>query len=337
MLKSFNLSDLNQPDITDIDFSFQQDNYDAAVRALDLCLIQEVSQPSTPGVFKLPKGTLGGGKETDSLDQVYFVVAQTGEGRIGNTNPFQILTASHEDAQGVLTMQNITRLDKDNTLGLLSEETFRAFMMVDFWNPIYSWRRGVLMQYVPAKISYDGEKKYDLESKFIAAVRASHHASEADSPEHQFLKSLKEDISSQRSRIWAYLHKASQKLKTSEGLTEHLTLAESRKRLYRPLPLDEFGYTLPYARKYRKNRPLEMTEEGTIQEVPDRGLEFLQSWLLTLSGYDPQILPASKNKNTGGDPGEIKALAKPCGQSNMQTQLARAGRCPALKGRENRS
>ena len=232
-------------------------------------------------------------------------------------------------------MQNITRLDNNDTLGLLSEKTFRAFMMVDFWNPIYSWRRGVLMQYVPATTTYDGAKKYDLEASCIAAVRASHYASDVNSPEHHFLKSLDEEISTQRSRIWAYLSKSSQKLKTSDGLTEHLTLAESRKRLYRPLPLDEFGYTLPYALKYDRKRPLEMTEDGTVQEIPDRGLNFLQSWLLTLAGYDPQILPASEDDDPRDREVKVEALAKmSCGQT---TRLARAGRCPAFKGRETRS
>ena len=275
----------------------------------------------------MPEGTLGGGKETDSFDQRYFVVAQTGEGRAGNTEPFQILTASHEDAQGVLTMQNITRLAKNETLGLLSEQTFRALMMVDFWNPIYSWRRGVLMQYVPAKIAYDGKQKYDLENSFITAIQASHHASELNSPEHHFLESLNEDLPSQRSRIWTYLNKSSQNLKTSHGLTEHLSLAESRKRLYRPLPLDEFGYTLPYALKYDRNRPLEMTEGGTVQEIPDRGLDFLQGWLSTLAGYDPRILPASEDADAIDIPRDTKGLVK----TKMQPGPARAGRCPALK------
>ena len=189
------------------------------------------------------------------------------------------------------------------------------------------------MQYVPAQTTYDGQKKYDLEASFIAAVRASPYASDASSPEHQFLASLTEELASQRSRIWAYLSKASQKLKTSDGLTEHLTLAESRKRLYRPLPLDEFGYTLPYALKYDRKKPLEMTEGGTIQEVPERGVEFLQGWLLTLSGYDPRILPASKD--AVGNSAQVTALAKPCGRSNMRIQLARGGRCPAFTGRGN--
>lgn len=232
-------------------------------------------------------------------------------------------------------MQNITRLDNNDTLGLLSEKTFRAFMMVDFWNPIYSWRRGVLMQYVPATTTYDGAKKYDLEASCIAAVRASHYASDVNSPEYHFLKSLDEDTSTQRSRIWAYLSKSSQKLKTSDGLTEHLTLAESRKRLYRPLPLDEFGYTLPYALKYDRKRPLEMTEDGTVQEIPDRGLNFLQSWLVTLAGYDPRILPTSEDDDPRGREVKVEAFAKM--SSAQTTRLARAGRCPAFKGRETRS
>ncbi|KAL8724854.1 MAG: hypothetical protein Q9166_007708 [cf. Caloplaca sp. 2 TL-2023] len=317
------------PDITDIDFSFSYENYDAAVHALGLCLIQEVGkETSTPGKIQLPEGTLGGGKETNAYHKRDFMVAQVGEGRPGETNPFHILTPSYEDAQGVLTMQNITRLGENEVLGLLSQEAFRAVMMVDFWNPIYSWRRGVLMQYIPTTVNFDGHKAYDFESSFIANIRKSPYASQEhpDNPENQFLQSLEADVTSQRSRIWAYLDKTTKRLKTSDGLTEHLTLAESRKRLYRPLPLDEFGYTLPYALEYNKKRPQEMTEQGDIQDVPQRGLDFLMKWLGTLSGYDPQVLPHPELDNgIAAQPGN---LAKSCGYTNMQSQLQRNGGCP---------
>lgn len=90
----------------------------------------------------------------------------------------------------MLTIQNITRLGDDATLGLIPEKAFRALMMVDFWNPVYSWRRGVLMQYLPQKTNYDGEKQYDLESSFTAAIRKSHYVNAAnkDSPESNFLE-----------------------------------------------------------------------------------------------------------------------------------------------------
>lgn len=129
-----------------------------------------------------------------------------------------------------------------------------------------------------------------------------------------------------RSPIWSYLDKTTKRLKNRGGLIDHLTLAESRKRLYRPLPLDEFGYTLPYALLYNKVGSQEMTEQGTIQNIPQRGLDFLKQWLTSLSGYDPQIIPAPHINSDNIL--EHSNLAKPCGYTNMQSQLNRGGGCP---------
>lgn len=71
-----------------------------------------------------------------------------------------------------------------------------------------------------------------------------------------------------------------------------MKLAESRRRIYRPLPLDEFGMTLPYALNLPTDwKLIEMKEDATVTEIPERGLKFLNGWTGTLHGYDPHLLP----------------------------------------------
>jgi hypothetical protein len=57
---------------------------------------------------------------------------------------------------------------------LLSLNVFNALMMVDYWNPVYSWRMGVLMQYVPETTTFNPTTRtYDLETEFIENVKRS--------------------------------------------------------------------------------------------------------------------------------------------------------------------
>ncbi|EON69558.1 hypothetical protein W97_08818, partial [Coniosporium apollinis CBS 100218] len=121
----------------------------------------------------------------------------------------------------------------DKTLSsVLSARAFNALMMVDFWNPIYSWRRAVLMQYVPGTASFDPESsRYDLEDAFITNVKKSGLYTQGDreSLEIQFISLLEVELEQHQKRIQAYLNHARDRLKTSEGLLGCLTLAESRR------------------------------------------------------------------------------------------------------------
>ena len=262
-------------------------------------MLLDVEKVPDEGYLCLPKGTLGGGKLTDSYDQTKFIQVRAGEGDGGM---FTILQSSYEDAQGVLKMQTI----KDNkkagsTLAILSAKVFNALMMVDFCNPIYSWRRGVLMQYVPDEICYDSaSNKYDLEDQLIANVKNSSHYKNADtsSPEHQFISLLETSLEDMQARIKSYFTKVVARLQTEDGMFDYLTLAESRRRIYRPVPLNEFGFTLPYALNYptRNRGRFEMTENGDIQDMNSRGMRFFYSLTGTqndgsLAGFDPSIIP----------------------------------------------
>lgn len=270
-------------------------DYDKAAEKLGLALLQNIDGPAPSGytLLTLPKGTLGGGKLTDAFNSTAFIELQAGEGEGGM---FTILQPSYEDAQGVLKMQSIK-----SGISLLSATTFNALTMLDFWNPIYSWRRGVLMQYVPEHTVYDpASKTYDLETQFIANVKDSQHFKneDKDSPEYQFISVLDVKLEDMKKKIKTYFDNAVTRLKTPNGILDYLTLAESRRRIYRPIPLNEFGLTLPYAVTYdhAQETRFEMTENGDIQPIPARGMQYFHKLTATqdkgsLAGFDPSLIP----------------------------------------------
>jgi hypothetical protein len=284
---------------------YSADDYKTAVRSLRLSLLQEwpsgENPPANVPVVQLKKGTLGGGKQTDSYDITMFLEVATNTE--GDDIQFVALQTSLEDVLGVLNLPS----------GLVSDRLLRSILMLDFYNPVYSWKRGVLMQYLPKSTNLvDGT--YDLETEFIKNVRASSYATQDDSPEHEFLALYDDDakLSDQQieARLKTYLSNVSTRLGDIDGLTNFLKLAESRRRIYRPLPLDEFGMTLPYAIQLETTwKLIEMKEDATVQEIPERGLKFLNCWTGTLHGYNPHLLP----------------------QESCFPQ-ARAGRCPRRYG-----
>jgi len=295
-------------------------------------MLQEVNlipgEPKPPGYLELPVSALGGDKR-DEEGQValgFQIVIQNSEGQA----PFNVLQASLEDAQGVAKMQMLLKRGPNQWLGLFTTKTFNAIMMLDFWNPIYSWRRGVLMQYVPQQTTLDPTTNtYDLEARFIQNVKNSSYALSgiADSPEYQFLQLLQVDLPTHQTNIANYFKAIEDYLNGKDtkpqAIIDYLTLAESRRRIYRPLPLDEFGSSMPYALNIPYGSPMmEMTSEGRIQQMPSRGQDFLLKWTSSLAGVNPQIIMATSQSN---GPVSIAALprpsllALPC-QSNLKSR-----------------
>ncbi len=247
---------------------------------------------------------------------------------------FTILQSSYEDAQGVLKMQSIRP-----GIGLLSAAAFNALMMVDFWNPIYSWRRGVLMQYLSEQTLYDPtSKSYDLENQLIANVKNSHHfkSGDTESPEHQFISLLDLKLEDMRSRIERYFGNVVTRLKTLDGMIDYLTLAESRRRISRPVPLNEFGPTLPYALNYghEQEARFEMTENGEIQPMAARGVRFFYKLTGTqekrsLAGFDPSIIPEADDTATDETSISTSVAMMDCSVSHTPALMPRKRRvCP---------
>lgn len=151
--------------------------------------MQEV-EAGTPSSEVLPQYTIGGHHDKGDRGMGYqsanFVVTQHGEG----TFKFITLQASIEDTIGLNRILNIPT-DAGKKVSLLTEEAWRALLLLDFWNPIYSWRRGVLMAYVPKTTATTKNSEglvFDLEAKFKAAVQKSSYASTKGSPEQTFLE-----------------------------------------------------------------------------------------------------------------------------------------------------
>lgn len=288
--------------------------------------------PLPPGSFTLSWRTLaGGGTGNDTID--FITVSPNSEGPA----PFNILQASLEDAQGVSKMQHVKKIPgtPPTWLGLFSAKALNAIIMVDFWNPVYSWRRGVLMQYVPQTTTLEGNE-YDLENNFIQNVRNStfFRWQDKDSPEYQFIQLLDVDATTHQANIAKYFEAVKTRFSTSpvEALQDNLALAESRRRIYRPLPLDEFGYSIPYALKIPQDTPSkEMKADGTLADMPRRGVDFLTAWTDSLANEDPDVIPDPTNGFIA-----VQALPKPanlafrCQAPTSAPRMASAQSCPYL-------
>jgi len=211
------------------------------------------------------------------------------------------------------------------------------------------------MQYVPDTTSLPGPfdpkanppQKYDLEAKIEAAVRASpRFKKEPDSPEREFIANLEEQrkgSSKFSDRMTDYLKKVAQRLddpnQVNAAMVDFMTLAESRRRIYRPVPLDEFDLTLPWATNYHHDSPLEMKSDGTIGTIAPRGVKFFRDWIGSLASPNPQMIPRP-DKDDPDDhieqPNILKhtALAARTAavgcQSSSILRNIRRGKCPVL-------
>jgi len=202
-------------------------------------------------------------------DRIWVIQVEAGEGDEG---VFTILQPSLEDAKGAhLLMTDIQK----KLFTLLSKQTYNAMVIVDPWNPLYSWKRGVLLQYVPDEATFNPTtKSYDMEQGFITAVKASPRMQDITSPEYEFVLNLSKTTEDFSNMLTSYISKVQKRLMKQDGVSDYLKLAESRRRIYRPVPLDEFAFTLPWAWLWKYAKPLEMTPDGMIQEISDRGKKF---------------------------------------------------------------
>ncbi|CAF3559401.1 unnamed protein product [Fusarium graminearum] len=297
-------------------FVYDGPSYLWASRELKLCTLQEIGDPEKAQLI-VPTNTLAGGIIMGTLDngneridggsQVNFAVQQWGEG----DNPWVILQSSVDDAMGVWMAQKMFLGDDKEAARcqLFSEATFNALQMVDFWNPIYSWRRLKLMQYIPVEaklvdtptvdpVTGESVFTYDLESNFIAAIKQRMDGKgnledlQDEWPEAEFLCNLDKPLIEHQIRISNYTNAVSSNLGDSKWILEYLKLAESRRRMFRPMPMNFFGSNIPYCLAMTIDHPWqEMTEEGKVRDIPKDGVDILKVWLGSLAGNDPNIIP----------------------------------------------
>ena len=275
------------------------------------------------------------------LVNITCVVVDSSEGPDGQ---FTIVQPSFEDAQGARVLMTQMSPVNGSKPAFLSYQTFNAMMMVDPWNPIYSWRRGVLLQYVPDSATFDSTTgTYDLDATFVKNVTASPMCKDSTSPESLFLANLKSDQTKFPNIFTTYLNAVQSRLGTVDGMTDYLRLAESRRRIYRSLPLDEFALTLPWALNYGTEQYWEMKSDGTVVPMDARGVNFFNTWRTSVSGYNPQIIPTPDadtwNSTRSSSSAEIISTqshqplpAIACQPSTSASRLRKSG-CPISKRR----
>jgi hypothetical protein len=326
-------------------FGIYEASYSKAVDTLGLALVQGYEGSPPPGHPAAGTIELGDGQTME-----VFVV-EPGE---GDGLRFNALQPSYEDVQGALTL-----LSKKNSI--LTNGFLSALLMVDPWNPVYSWRRGVLMQYVPDTTKLPGPhdpksnppQRYDLEAAMEARVRNSPKFSVPGSPEQEFivnLEAVRAGTANFKQEMDDYLTKIRDRLADTEqsdaAVIEYMNLAESRRRIYRPVPLDEFDLTLPWAVKWSNSAArFEMTKEGVVVAMDRRGKKFFHDWIASLASLDPQMIPRPDAEDIEGSAAyefaslsltqsTTRAASVSCQGSTALT--ARKMQCPALASRRTR-
>ncbi|KXX82080.1 hypothetical protein MMYC01_201566 [Madurella mycetomatis] len=188
--------------------------------------------------------------------------------------PWKVLVPGIEDVEGV------KRIIKSK---LLSEKEVAALLMVDFWNPIFSWRRAQLMRYIPSTARWDGTK-YTLGTGLTRAIRAAAAAKPDGSPEAEYVQLLdaQGDFSVNFSdKLIAFIAQVNKGLKDSrhskDSVKNCLRVAESKRRIFRPSPwlnlpahpLAEFNMALPYATSMPDDPsgPWEFTASGAFRQA----------------------------------------------------------------------
>jgi hypothetical protein len=151
---------------------------------------------------------------------------------------------------------------------ILTPRFAASLLMVDFPNPVFSPRRGHLMNYVPdrARLTEEGS---DLPSLIVSAIEAMEENLPPGSPEEEFLTNWRLPTTDWKDafekRIEDYFHALAAKAGTPEGFDGFVRLAGSRRREFSKRPLAEFRLTLPTMNIPKDAPLLEMSEDGTVQ------------------------------------------------------------------------
>ena len=171
---------------------------------------------------------------------------------------FVVPEAAHEDNEVIRQMVR---------KGLVSARFAACVLMVDFPNPVFSPARGLLMQYVPTTPT----KTVELCDKVAQAILEAARTLPADSPEGRFAGHWQVPDDAWRTvfgqRVDAYLRKVIEHIRTESGFDDYVRLAESRRRQFRLMKLNEFELTLPVTNIPPGAPPLAMREDATVAEL----------------------------------------------------------------------
>ncbi|WP_354637439.1 hypothetical protein [Kitasatospora camelliae] len=150
--------------------------------------------------------------------------------------------------------------------GLVPAKFAACALMVDFTNPVFSPDRARLMAYVPATPTAVG----DLAATTAQAIVAAAAQLPATSPEARFAAdwALADGDWPQvfAGRIDAYLAAAAVRIRTQAGFNDYVRLAESRRRDFKEMKLNEFELTLPVTNIPADAPRLAMREDATVAD-----------------------------------------------------------------------
>lgn len=166
---------------------------------------------------------------------------------------------------------------EDNTVvrvmceqGLISPKFAACALMVDFPNPVFSADRTRLLRYVPTTpTATEG-----LGDRIARRILDAAATLPADSPEAQFAAhwnrpeaTWREDFAQ---RLTKYLAKVQARITTEDGFDDYVRLAESRRRRFKAMKLNEFELTLPTTNIPVTAPALRMREDATVTEAPEQ-------------------------------------------------------------------
>ncbi len=220
----------------------------------DLGLFTEAAPPRAPAAHYLAGLTRFGFR----LEETFSAFSQPGDTFFA----FAVPEAAHEDNEVVRQM--VRR-------GLISAKFAACVLMVDFPNPVFSPARSLLMQYVPTTPTKAVDLCDEVARAIVDAASGQGEPLPADSPEVRFAAHWQEPDDSWRTvfgeRVDAYLRKATQQIRTTSGFDDYVRLAESRRRQFRLMKLNEFELSLPVTDIPPSAPPLAMREDATVAEL----------------------------------------------------------------------
>lgn len=144
-----------------------------------------------------------------------------------------------------------------------------SVLMVDFPNPVFSPARATLLNYVPTVAVLDPARG-GVSQQIADAIADAADGLPADSPEAQFMDNWRLADSDWRkvfaARIQGYLGAVTARISTAEGFDDYVRLAESRRREFKRMRLNEFALTLPVTNIAPDAPLLQMNHNGTISQ-----------------------------------------------------------------------
>ncbi|MFE7393936.1 hypothetical protein [Streptomyces sp. NPDC057582] len=224
-------------------------NADALINDLGLPVSVETA-PSAPALFY-----------ADSLAAFGFRLEErtSNFSRQGDTFfAFVVPEAAYEDNEVVRQL-----VEKS----LVPAKFAACVLMVDFTNPVFSPIRAQLMKYVPTAPASTATWCDEIATTVVAAATTL----PTDSPEGQFAENWSLPETEWRAvfvrRIDDYLEKATARIRTASGFDDCTRLAESRRREFKAMRLNEFELSLPTTDIPADTPRLRMNEDATVTAV----------------------------------------------------------------------